>query len=137
MLFITPTLIDAKSGGLPQEPVSILPQRPNQKVPQKPQISVDGTLAGGPDAVPGAVAYLTRECDKIQATISEARITDEESHKVTEMKMALNQLEGQVETFATQYPAKSAMLLKATTDIAALHERVSKMKWTIRKKAFY
>ena len=137
MLFITPTMVDPKGGGLPSEPISVLPQRPGEKKPQKPQITNDGSLAGGPDAVPGAVAYLTLECDKIQAAISEARITDDDSRKVTEMKMALNALEKQVENFATQYPEKSAMLLKATTDISTLHERVSKMKWDIRKKAFY
>lgn len=136
MLFITPTLIDSKSGGLTAEPISVVPQKPGEKV-HKPQIGSNGALAGGPDAVPGAVAYLTHECDKIQATIDEARITDQESKKLTEMKLALNQLESQVEAFATQYPAKSAVLLKATTDIAVLHDRVGKMKWEIRKKAFY
>ncbi len=137
MLFITPTLIDPRSGGLTPEPISVVPQKPGDKRAQKPQIGANGTLAGGPDAVPGAVAYLTRECDLIQATINEARITDQESKKLTEMKMALNQLEAQVEGFSTQYPAKSAMLLKATTDISVLHDRVGKMKWQIKKKAFY
>ena len=137
MLFITPTLIDPKAGGLTAEPISVLPQKPSEKAPQKPQIDSSGMLAGGPDAVPGSVAYLSRECDKIQAAISEARISDEDSRKLTEMKLALNQLEVQVQNFATKYPEKSAMLLKAVTDIDALHERVSKMKWTIRKKAFY
>ncbi|MDB6140001.1 MAG: hypothetical protein JWO94_3073 [Verrucomicrobiaceae bacterium] len=137
MLFITPTLIDSKGGGLTEEPISVVPHKPGDKLLMKPQIGANGTLAGGPDAVPSAVAYLTHECDKIQATIDEARITDQDSHKLTEMKLALNQLEGQVEAFATQYPAKSAMLLKATTDIAVLHDRVGKMKWELRKKAFY
>ena len=137
MLFITPTLIDPKGGGLTAEPISIVPQNPGARKVAKPQIGTDGSLAGGPDAVPDAVAYLTRECDKIQTTIDEARITDQESRKLTEMKLALNQLEAQVEKFATQYPAKSAMLLKATTDIATLHDHVGKMKWELRKKAFY
>ncbi|MDB6073493.1 MAG: hypothetical protein JWO89_1133, partial [Verrucomicrobiaceae bacterium] len=137
MLFITPTLIDARGGGLTPEPLSVVPQKPSDKLAHKPQIGANGTLAGGPDAVPGAVAYLTRECDIIQATINEARITEQESKKLTEMKMALNQLEAQVEGFSAQYPARSAMLLKATTDISVLHDRVGKMKWEIRKKAFY
>ena len=138
MLFITPTLIDPRGGGLPDEPISVVARRPMGKLP-RPQIDAKGSLAGGPDAVPGAVAYLTLECDKIEVTIKEARITDQESRKVTEMKLALNQLEAQVEAFATQYPAKSAMLLKATTDISVLHDRVGRMKWQLRKEklAFY
>ncbi len=137
MLFITPTLIDPKGGGISEEPISVVPHKPGNLLPQKPQISTSGALTGGPAAVPGAVLYLTRECDKIQATINEARSTDDDSRKLTEMKLALNQLEKQVEAFATQYPDKSAMLLKATTDIAALHDRVGKMKATILKKSFY
>lgn len=138
MLFITPTLIDPRGGGLTDEPISVVPRRPNEKL-QRPQIDAKGGLTGGPDAVPGAVAYLTLECDKIEATIKEARVTEQESRKVTEMKLALNQLEAQVENFATQYPAKSAMLLKATSDISVLHDRVGRMKWQIRKAnaAFY
>ncbi len=136
MLFITPSLVDAKGGGITEEPISVVPHRPDRLLPQKPQLTATGTLAGGPDAVPGAVAYLARECDKIQATINEGRESDQESRKITEMKLALNRLEKQVEAFSTQFPAKSAMLLKATTDIGVLHDRVAVMKKNLLKKSF-
>ena len=137
MLFITPTLIDPKGGGLPMDPQSVIPQRPPAMMPKKPQVDGSGQLLGGPDAVPGTVDYLTRECDIIQSTITENRATDEDSKKMTEMKIALNRLEDQVEVMSGQYPDKSAILTKATMDIAALHERVSSMKRQFLKKSYY
>jgi len=38
MLFITPTLIDPRGGGLPDEPQSVVRQRPAHLMPQKPSI---------------------------------------------------------------------------------------------------
>ena len=137
MLFITPTLIDPKGGGLPDEPQSVVRQRPANMMPQKPAIDAAGTLAGGPNAVPGAVAYLTRECDVIQATIDENRATETDSKKLTEMKIALNQLEAQVEAMAPQYPDKANTFTQATLDIAELHSRVGKMKRLVLKKSYY
>lgn len=137
MLFITPTLIDPKGGGLPPEPQSVVPQRPAHMMPKKPQVDTTGHLQGGPDAVPGTIAYLSRECDVIQTTIDENRATPEDSKKLTEMKIALNQLEAQVESMASQYPDKANVLAKATVDVAALHERVGTMKRQVLKKSYY
>lgn len=137
MLFITPKLIDPKGGGLPPEPISVVPQRPNQPQPQKPAVDKAGNLAGGPDAVPSSVAYLKRECDVINATIEENRATDEDSKKLTEMKIALNKLEGQIESLSAQYPDKAEMLGQCAVDVADMHDRVGKMKRTILKKEYY
>jgi len=137
MLFITPTLIDPRGGGLPPEPQSVVPQRPDAQMPHKPSLDSSGSLAGGPDAVPGSVDYLARQCDVIKATIDENRGTPEDSKKLTEMKFALNKLEAQVESMSAQYPNKSDILTKATIDIAGLHERVGQMKRELLKKAYY
>jgi hypothetical protein len=137
MLFITPTLIDPRGGGLPDEPQSVVRQRPAHLMPQKPSINAAGSLVGGPSAVPNSVAYLTRECDVIQTTIDENRATETESKKLTEMKFALNQLEAQVEAMAPQHPDKANIFTQATIDISALHSRVGKMKQQVLKKAYY
>jgi hypothetical protein len=106
-------------------------------MPHKPSLDSSGSLAGGPDAVPGSVDYLARQCDVIKATIDENRGTPEDSKKLTEMKFALNKLEAQVESMSAQYPNKSDILTKATIDIAGLHERVGQMKRELLKKAYY
>jgi hypothetical protein len=115
----------------------VVRQRPDHALPKKPAIDAAGTLAGGPNAVPDSVAYLTRECDIIQTTIDENRATEVESKKLTEMKIALNQLEAQVEAMAPQHPDKANIFTQATIDMAQLHSRVGKMKRAVLKKAYY
>lgn len=137
MLFITPTLIDPTNGGLPSEPQSVVPQRPAKQMPQKPQIDANGSLTGGADAIPGAILYLTRECDKINTTIDENRAGDEDSAKITDMRKALNKLEEQVAVLGPQHPDKADILTKATIDIQGLKERLGKMKMAMLKKAYY
>jgi hypothetical protein len=106
-------------------------------MPQKPSLDAKGSLVGGPSAVPNSVAYLTRECDVIQTTIDENRATETESKKLTEMKIALNQLEAQVEAMAQQHPAQANVFTQATIDISELHSRVGKMKRQVLKKSYY
>jgi hypothetical protein len=136
MMFITPMLIDAKGGGLSEEPISVVPRRPGQD-PRKPQLDNAGHLAGGVAAVPESIAYLSKECDKIQVTIDENRATDVDSKKLTDMKVALNKLDDQVATLTAQHPESAGVLTQATIDLAGLHERVGKMKRLILKKDYY
>lgn len=137
LIFITPSLIDPKTGGLPEQPVSVVPRKPDALMPQKPQIGANGQLTGGPDAVANAVAYLSRECKVIQNTIDESRQTHEDSQKLTDMKKALNTLEAQIEQMSVQYPDKAPVLSEHLIKISEMHGWVSQMKVQMLKKAYY
>jgi hypothetical protein len=98
MLFITPMLIDARDGGLPPEPQSVIPQRPHHTLPKIPQVHAGtGGLIGGVEALPNAVDYMEREYAVLYNTIEESRITDEESRKLRELRTAVEQLHAQAE----------------------------------------
>lgn len=98
MLFITPTLVDARDGGLPPEPQSVIPQRPEHMLPKIPQVhATTGGLIGGVEALPNAVAFMEREYAVLYNTIEESRITDEESRKLRELRSAVEQLHAQAE----------------------------------------
>ena len=137
MIFITPNIIDPRGGGLPEEPQSVVPRRPDALMPKKPKIDASGQLAGGPDSVPGALAYLSREIHVIKNTINESRQTDVESQKLTDMKKALNTVEQQVEQMIIQYPDKDAILSQALTDIQALSTEIGSLKAMMFQKAYY
>ena len=137
MIFITPSIIDPRGGGLTPEPQSVVPRRPDAQMPKKPKIDASGQLAGGPDSVPGALAYLTREIQIIKNTIDEARQTEAESQKLTDMKKALNTIEQQVEQMIVQYPDKDALLSQALTDIKALSDQIGTLKALMFQKAYY
>ncbi|MCB1277363.1 type II and III secretion system protein [Prosthecobacter sp.] len=109
MLFITPTIIDARQGGLPPNPQSVVPQRPN--LPGKPKVdSSTGALIGGSASLPNTVAYLSREAETLGNTIQESRITDEVGQKLKELKIAVERVHAQCETLKLSEPAKFAMI---------------------------
>lgn len=109
MLFITPTIIDARNGGLPPEPQSVLPQRPH--LPGRPKVdNASGALIGGSKALPNTVAYLSREAETLGNTIQESRITDDVARKLKELKIAVEQVHAQCENMKLSEPANFAMI---------------------------
>lgn len=122
MLFITPTLINAREGGLPAEPQSVIPQRPGRYLPNIPQVDpATGSLVGGLPALPNAVSYLERETDILHHTLYESRITPDESRKLKELKIAVDQITLNCDGLRSQNPGQAAM-------IDAFHQRLKKLQ---------
>lgn len=108
MLFITPFLIDAREGGLPPEPQTVVPHRPTDMQPTIPRVhETTGGLVGGVEALPNAIEYLEREYRILYQTIEESRITDEESNKLRELRAAAEQLHAQAEGLKIAYPHRT------------------------------
>lgn len=124
MLFITPTIIDARNGGLPPEPQSVLPLRPG--LPGKPKVdSTNGLLLGGSASLPNTVSYLSRETEKIGATIMESRITDEVDRQLKEIKIAVDQVYAQCESLKLSDPGKFAMIDQHQLLLKNIQDRIS------------
>ena len=135
MLFITPTIIDARSGGLPFEPQSVVPQRPN--LPGKPKVDyTTGTLVGGSQALPDTVSYLSREAEKLGNTIHESRITDEVSQKLKELKIAVERVHAQCETMKLSEPAKFAMIDQHQLMLKTILQRLASFQRTLFTKKY-
>ena len=131
MLFITPTIIDARSGGLPIEPQSVVPQRPN--LPGKPKVDYStGTLLGGTQALPNTVAYLSREAEKLGNTIKESRITDEVGQNLKELK----RVHAQCENMKLSEPAKFAMIDQHQLMLKTILERLASFQRTLFTKKY-
>jgi len=138
MLFITPQIIDARDGGLPNEPQSVIPQRPDKLLPKIPQVDqTNGALIGGPKSLPNAVAYLTRETDILHHTIYEGRITPDESRKVKELKIAVEQLDAQCESLKQQYPGDYALIYDHQQKLKALLDRNQQMARLLFSKKYF
>ncbi len=137
MLFITPTIIDARDGGLPAEPQSVIPQKPNKLLPKIPQVNpTTGALIGGPSSLPNAVAYLQRETDILHHTIDESRITQDESRKLKELKGAVEQLHVQCDLLKQQYPAQFSDIDAHQIALGALLERNKEMARLLFSKKY-
>ncbi len=135
MLFITPTIIDARLGGLPVEPQSVVPQRPH--LPGKPKIDTSsGALIGGSAALPRTVEYLSREAEILGNTVKESRITPELTQKLKELKIAVERVESQCENMKLSEPAKFAMIDQHQQMLRAILKRLESFQRILFNKKY-
>jgi len=135
MLFITPTIIDARLGGLPAEPQSVVPLKPH--LPHKPKVdSNSGALVGGSAALPETVAYLSREAEILGNTVKEARITPEVGQKLKDLKVAVERVDEQCDNMKLSEPAKFAMIDHHQQMLKAILKRLASFQRTMFTKKY-
>jgi hypothetical protein len=137
MFFITPRLIDSKDGGLPDEPESVLRRKPDAMMPQMPRLDNQGTLVGGIEGIPNAIAFLQRSADELGTTIKENRGTKTEYAKIWELQKAITKLGEEVDVFTRTHPERWTELRKYKWQIDGLHDEVSRHRRTLMKKGYY
>jgi len=135
MLFITPTIIDARLGGLPAEPQSVVPLKPH--LPNKPKVdSNSGALVGGSAALPETVAYLSREAEILGNTVKESRITPELGQKLKDLKVAVERVEAQCDNMKLSEPAKFAMIDQHQQMLKTILKRLASFQRTMFNKKY-
>ena len=138
MLFITPSIIDGRNGGLPPEPQSIVPQRPSHMLPSKPRVDYHtGALASGVKDLPNAAAYLSREADKLENTVNEGRIVDETGQKLRELKIAVEQVIAQCEQLKLSQPSQYAQIDQNQLVLDGVLQRISKITRLMFSKKYF
>jgi hypothetical protein len=137
LLFITPTLIDAKEGGLPAEPQSVLPQKPANQMPSTPQIDQEnGALVGGADAVPNAVAFMDREYKVLEQTVRESRATDEETKKLKELGTAIDHLRKQIEAIGLNDPYRAEEMRRYDYQLKQIKSSMTGLRYDMFKNKY-
>jgi type II secretory pathway component GspD/PulD (secretin) len=137
MFFVTPTLINPNDGGLPDEPTAVTRRKPDALMPQMPRLDDNGTLQGGIEGLPNAVAFLKRSTDELGLTIKENRGTKEDYGKIFELQRALTTLEEQVESYMKTYPDRWEELRRYKWQIDGLHDEAARHRRLLMKKGYY
>jgi hypothetical protein len=138
MLFITPTLIDSRDGGLPEEPQSIVPLRPQKDLPTKPRVDYHtGALAKGAKDLPNASRYLSREADKLENIVNENLITDETGQKLRELKIATEQLISQCEQLKLSSPGDYTVIDQNELVLKGVLDRIGRITRTMFSKKYF
>lgn len=137
MIFITPSLIDVRNGGLPEKPQSVLPRQPEELMPKTPRIGEDGGLVGGINAIPGGILFLQRSSDELKQTILEARGTKDDYARVDELEAAVKKLGTEVDHYLAAQPDKWEELNKYKWQLAGLLDDVKKHRRALFKKSYY
>lgn len=136
MLFITPYLIDAKSGGLPDQPQTVVPQKPGMMT-AKPKIdSATGALVGGAAAVPASVQFMKTECDKLTKSVDEGIAVEDTGKQITELKTAVTHLSGQVGQMLLTSPGDPE-LNRADAELKDMHSRLGEAQRKMFSKKYF
>jgi len=136
MLFITPTIIDGRNGGLPSEPQSVVPLKPH--LAGKPKVDTNsGALIGGSSALPRTVEYLSREAEILGNTIKESRITPEVRQKLKELKVAVERVEEQCDNMKLSEPAKFAVIDQHQEMLRTILKRLESFASILFKKEHF
>lgn len=137
MLFITPSLIDDKGGGLAPMPQAVLPRKPEALMPSVPRIAADGGLEGGMAALPNAIAFLRRSTQELGQIIQENRGTKEEYSKITDLTMAVRRIRSVVDGYGAQYPAQTAELKQDRWELTKLLDDLERQRIALCRKGYY
>ena len=82
LIFITPTLLDPKSGGISENPISEIPLRGNKVVQKIPTIKANGSLVGGIDSIQGATQWIEKEYLMLKQIVKEKRASKKHSDQL-------------------------------------------------------
>jgi Flp pilus assembly secretin CpaC len=138
MLFITPTLIDAKDGGLPDDPQSVVPLRGPNSTPAVPKIDgASGALIGGPDSVRNAVDFMKRETEVLSRTVNEGLAKDADKKKLSELKVAVTHLDSQVASLQQSYPHRAAEMAAAREELRKMRSEIFRLQRQLFVRKFF
>ncbi|MBX7207551.1 MAG: type II and III secretion system protein [Verrucomicrobiaceae bacterium] len=137
MLFITPYLINAKDGGLPDQPQSIIPQKPGSKLARPKIDGATGALLGGVGAVGQSVEFMRAESDKLYKAVDEGIALPEDGKRLSELKTAVTHLSGQVDAFKHTNPDRIVELDKADADLKRINSRITEAQRKMFAKKFF
>ena len=124
LIFITPTILDARSGGLSKTPISQIPLRGDSPRAKLPRVRPDGSLAGGIDAVGEALQWLQQEFALIEQIVIEKRGLRENGEQLDKLIKTADMLSNQINTHKAKNPSSAEELKDKERDLEALHSRM-------------
>jgi hypothetical protein len=106
-------------------------------MPAVPKIDQEnGTLIGGADSVPNAVAYLEREYKVIEQTVNESRATDEDTKKLKELSTAIDHLRGQIEAIQLNEPHRAEEMSRWDYPLKEIKTKMVGLRYQMFKRKY-
>ena len=136
LIFITPTLLDPKSGGISETPISEVPQRGGSRSTQPPRIRPDGSLAGGINSVNKAIPWIQKEHALIRQVVSEKRASKKHSEQLQTLKNTVQALQQQIKRHLEKNPKNAKELHPNQWALINLEEGITRTQKELHKKHF-
>lgn len=136
LIFITPTLLDPKSGGISETPISEVPQRGGSRSTQPPRIRPDGSLAGGINSVNKAIPWIQKEHALIRQVVSEKRASKKHREQLQTLKNTVQALQQQIKRHLEKNPKNAKELHPNQWALIDLEEGITRTQKELHKKHF-
>ena len=136
LIFITPTLLDPKSGGISETPISEVPQRGQSKGTQPPRIRPDGSLAGGINSVNKAIPWIQKEHALIRQVVIEKRASKKHSEQLQTLKNTVQALQQQIKKHIEKNAKNAKELHPNKWALIDLKEGITRTQKELHKKHF-
>ena len=96
LIFITPTLLDPKSGGISETLISEMPMRGNKVVQKIPSVKANGSLFGVINSISGAMKWIEKEHSIIKQIVREKRGCKKHSDRLDALNNSVIILQKQI-----------------------------------------
>ena len=107
LIFITPTLLDPKSGGISETPISEIPMRGNRVVQKIPSVKANGSLVGGINSISSAMKWIEKEHSIIKQIVREKRGSKKHSDRLDALNNSVIILQKQIAEHLVSTPKNS------------------------------
>ncbi len=134
LMMITPTLVDSRGGGLPDEPQAVVRQTPEKTA--KPRIFADGTLVQDISEFPQALEALSNELDVLTQTVREGRSSKQVIEKLAELNEATELTVRKIRLTIEQNPDSWEELRPYEIGFVEMTDRVGRIRRDSKKSDY-
>ena len=124
LIFITPTLLDPKSGGISENPISEIPLRGNKVVQKIPTIKANGSLVGGIDSIQGATQWIEKEYLMLKQIVKEKRASKKHSDQLIALNNSISLLQKQINEHLAKNPSNRKQLQRTKWELSHLSDNI-------------
>ena len=136
LIFITPTLLDPKSGGISENPISEIPLRGNKVVQKIPTIKANGSLVGGIDSIQGATQWIEKEYLMLKQIVKEKRASKKHSDQLIALNNSISLLQKQINEHLAENPSNRKQLQRTKWELSHLSDNILSTQKTLKRKNF-
>ena len=136
LIFITPTLLDPKSGGISENPISEIPLRGNKVVQKIPTIKANGSLVGGIDSIQGATQWIEKEYLMLKQIVKEKRASKKHSDQLIALNNSISLLQKQINEHLAKNPSNRKQLQRTKWELSHLSDNILSTQKTLKRKTF-
>ncbi len=137
LIYITPTLLDTRSGGLTQKPIAEVPLNASKPPISEPRVHEDGTLVGGVEGFNHAIGWLQEQHKYIDTIVAEKRGTKETRDQVTDLIRTAEILQKQAEDLKLELPQSTDDLDQVIWTLKKIEEQYREVRWNLRKASYH